>query len=121
MTGNTERAAGRIVVGLDGTAASLTTVRWAAQEAAADRDDLPIHDYRHRHLLGQHAQLRITGRHVVAVEEISRSRPAVGAGDRADAVPLEFPPVPVIIVRQPWTQASQHRLDQPRHSPSVAD
>jgi nucleotide-binding universal stress UspA family protein len=33
MTGNTERAAGRIVVGVDGTAASLTAVRWAAQEA----------------------------------------------------------------------------------------
>ena len=33
MTGNTERAAGRIVVGADGTAASLTAVRWAAQDA----------------------------------------------------------------------------------------
>ena len=33
MTGNTERAAGRIVVGVDGTAASLIAVRWAAQEA----------------------------------------------------------------------------------------
>ena len=32
MTGNTERTAGRIVVGVDGTAASLTAVRWAAQE-----------------------------------------------------------------------------------------
>ncbi len=33
MTGNAERAGGRIVVGVDGTAASLAAVRWAAQEA----------------------------------------------------------------------------------------
>jgi nucleotide-binding universal stress UspA family protein len=33
MTGNTEHAAGRIVVGVDGTAASLAAVRWAVQEA----------------------------------------------------------------------------------------
>jgi nucleotide-binding universal stress UspA family protein len=33
MTGNAERAGGRIVVGVDGTAASLPAVRWAAQEA----------------------------------------------------------------------------------------
>jgi len=33
MTGNTERAGGRIVVGVDGTAASLIAVRWAVQEA----------------------------------------------------------------------------------------
>jgi len=37
MTGNTQRAAGRIVVGVDGTAASLTAVRWAAQEALLRR------------------------------------------------------------------------------------
>jgi nucleotide-binding universal stress UspA family protein len=33
MTGNTERGGGRIVVGVDGTAASLIAVRWAVQEA----------------------------------------------------------------------------------------
>jgi nucleotide-binding universal stress UspA family protein len=33
MTENAGRAAGRIVVGIDGTAASLLAVRWAAQEA----------------------------------------------------------------------------------------
>ena len=33
MAGNTGRAAGRIVVGVDGTAASLTAVYWAAREA----------------------------------------------------------------------------------------
>jgi nucleotide-binding universal stress UspA family protein len=33
MTGNTERAGAWIVVGVDGTAASLTAVRWAVQEA----------------------------------------------------------------------------------------
>jgi nucleotide-binding universal stress UspA family protein len=33
MTGNTERAGGRIVVGVDSTASSLIAVRWAAQEA----------------------------------------------------------------------------------------
>jgi nucleotide-binding universal stress UspA family protein len=33
MTGNAERAGGQIVVGVDGTAASLPAVRWAAQEA----------------------------------------------------------------------------------------
>ena len=33
MTGNTERAGARIVVGVDGTAASLPAVRWAVQEA----------------------------------------------------------------------------------------
>jgi nucleotide-binding universal stress UspA family protein len=34
MTGSAGRAGTRIVVGVDGTAASLTAVRWAAQEAA---------------------------------------------------------------------------------------
>jgi nucleotide-binding universal stress UspA family protein len=33
MTENAGRVAGRIVVGIDGTAASLLAVRWAAQEA----------------------------------------------------------------------------------------
>ncbi len=33
MTGKAERAGDRIVVGVDGTAASLAAVRWAAQEA----------------------------------------------------------------------------------------
>jgi len=33
MRGDTDRAAGRIVVGVDGTAASLTAVRWAVSEA----------------------------------------------------------------------------------------
>ena len=33
MTGSTEPAAGRIVVGVDGTAGSLGAVRWAAREA----------------------------------------------------------------------------------------
>jgi len=33
MTGNAQRAGGRIVIGVDGTAASLIAVRWAAQEA----------------------------------------------------------------------------------------
>lgn len=33
MTGNAGPAGGRIVVGVDGTAASLTAVRWASQEA----------------------------------------------------------------------------------------
>jgi len=33
MTGNTERAGGRIVVGIDGTASSIIAARWAAQEA----------------------------------------------------------------------------------------
>jgi nucleotide-binding universal stress UspA family protein len=33
MTGNTQGATGRIVVGVHGTAASLTAVRWAVQEA----------------------------------------------------------------------------------------
>jgi nucleotide-binding universal stress UspA family protein len=33
MTGVTEHAGARIVVGVDGTAASLTAVRWAVQEA----------------------------------------------------------------------------------------
>jgi nucleotide-binding universal stress UspA family protein len=33
MTGNTGPAGGRIVVGVDGRATSLTAVRWAAQEA----------------------------------------------------------------------------------------
>jgi nucleotide-binding universal stress UspA family protein len=37
MTGNTGRAGGRIVVGVDGTAASLTAVRWAVQEAQSRR------------------------------------------------------------------------------------
>ena len=33
MSGKAERAGGRIVVGVDGAAASLAAVRWAAQEA----------------------------------------------------------------------------------------
>jgi nucleotide-binding universal stress UspA family protein len=37
MTGNTGRTGGRIVVGMDGTAASLIAVRWAVQEALLRR------------------------------------------------------------------------------------
>ena len=33
MTGSTEPAAGRIVVGVDGTAGSIGAVRWAVREA----------------------------------------------------------------------------------------
>jgi len=34
MTGTTQRAAGVIVVGVDGAEASLAAVRWAVQQAA---------------------------------------------------------------------------------------
>jgi nucleotide-binding universal stress UspA family protein len=42
MTENAGRAAGRIVVGIDGTAASLLAVRWAAQEALLRRASLHL-------------------------------------------------------------------------------
>ncbi len=53
MTGNTDRAQGRIVVGVDGTTASAAAVRWAVREALLRQASVHLifaddHDRRHR-------------------------------------------------------------------------
>jgi flavin-dependent dehydrogenase len=84
---------------------------------AADRHDFTVQDHRDVDPAGEYGQLGITARHVLAGAGDQPDHAAVDIGDRAHAIPLELPPVPVVIVWQRATQAGQHRPDQPRHSP----
>jgi Protein of unknown function (DUF2637) len=54
------------------------------------------------------------------IAETRPDLPAADVADRAHAVPLELPPVPVVIVRQPVAQAGHHRLDQLQYSPHAS-